>query len=145
MAKDRNERTKQRFDPTSDPHCTRLYQHIRGDRVSRTTTLLRSNNTYTSNIPEIIDEIKGAWQTVYNRHANNPPDFSVFKAKYQSYYHKFHPAPTNLPTAEDLFRQAQCAKPRVSAGRDGWLPVELKALPMNAWSQRKKCLTLRST
>ena len=41
-----------------------------------------------------------------------------------------------------MHQHAQRAKPRVSAGIDGWLPVELKALPLAAWEERERVFKL---
>ena len=66
--------------------------------------------------------------------------FNIFRNNYQLYFTTFTDAPAKTPSVEDLYNQAQRARPRVSAGIDGWLPWELKALPVAAWEERTKVI-----
>ena len=130
------------LDETADPYGTKLYRILRGDYVKKTSTIVATDGKYTSNTNEIIDEIRDAWLPVYNRHAEAPPDCAIFSEKYGSFFSSFTAAPDTLPSSEDFYAQAQKAKPRVSAGVDGWLPIELKALPPLAWEKREDVFNL---
>ena len=142
IAKDRNVRSRAYLDDSNDPHGTKLYKIIRGDHVKKTSTMITDEGSYTSNTKDILQGIQEAWKPVYNRHAASPPQFADFSNKYKQHFHTFTPAPEDLPPARDMHCQAQRARPRVTAGIDGWLPVELKALPMAAWTERSKVFNL---
>ena len=50
-------------------------------------------------------------------------------------------APTDLPTGEQLYKQAQSARTQATSGSDGWLPAELKYLPIEAWHERSRVMS----
>ena len=141
--KDINANAVKYLDYDNDPHGTRLYRHIKADGTTKTSTMIDpSTNARTSNITRIIECMEEAWTPVYNRHAADAPDFKVFCDNYQEHFHSFTQSPQDTPTGALLYAQAQRAKPRVCAGRDGITPAELKFLPMQAWMQRQRALDL---
>ena len=82
------------------------------------------------------------WQTIFSMHQGSPPDWDAFVNTYGQYFHPSTRAPTDLPAAESLQRRAQKAAELTAAGSDGWKPFELKALPLEAWAQRRRVLGL---
>ena len=138
-----NAQSKAKFDYENDPHCAKLYKVIRGDYIAKTSTITDPDTMLlTSNVPRIIKCMEESWRPIFNRLKEAPPQFDTFSLKYAQFFEGFSPAPTNTPESTHLYNQAQRASANTCAGRDAIKPIELKALPEEAWSTRKSVLDL---
>ena len=136
---DRSENTKSKLDPANDPHARALYQHIRKERTPPTTTMWdQANEQYTSNTNKIIELIQDAWEPVFNRHRQEPPEWNQFEEKYGQYFNNWTTAPTDTPSADQLHNQARKMRAQSSPGYDGWRPAELRILPRSFAYSRVK-------
>lgn len=105
-------------------------------------TLLLDNSQLT--LIKIHQVLREEWQKIFQQHADSEqaPSFTDFVQDYGYAWKDIHKAPTRLPDVNDLDQIAQKAKAQSAAGSVGWLPVEFKYLPINAWQQRAVLLEL---
>jgi len=82
------------------------------------------------------------WREVFDKHKESPPNWKEFEKYYGAFEEGNHNAPTDVPDGGALHARAQKAKEGVSGRSDGWLPKELKALPLPAWQHRAEMLKL---
>ena len=80
--------------------------------------------------------MKTAWLTVYDQHVGKECTWDRFLVHYGQYEPGAEGANGDCPGPELLHQRAARAKDESPAGSDGWAPVELKALPRQAWEMR---------
>ena len=124
----------------------RYFNYLTRDYAShRTTVMDPATGNYTAKLDEIHEIFERAWEPVFNIHKHSPPCWQTFKDKYQPYIERKPGAPKGPPTDGAMFRQAQRAASGTASGMDGWKPVELKQLPLEAWTQRRRvtCISFK--
>ena len=97
---------------------------------------------YTANVIRMHEIFKEEWQKIMNHHSEKPPDFKEFLKAHPNVFDNIPRAGDLTPNALQMWQQAQRAKDRTVNGLDGWRPVELKTLPVEAWIPREQILAL---
>ena len=82
------------------------------------------------------------WKTVFDKHKGKSSTWAQFLKEYTKYEAGQHDAPQECPGAQLLYNRAQGGKEASAAGSDAFAPKELKALPPEAWAQRRKVMQL---
>ena len=75
-----------------------------------------------------------------NHHKDKPPNFTKFLEAHPGIFDDIPDAGDCPPTAVQMWTQAQRAKDITVNRLDGWRPIELKALPDEAWIPRELLL-----
>ena len=81
------------------------------------------------------------WSAIYSRLKSNPPDFDAFVREFGDAI-ECNPTGDLGPTAEQMHSRAAAARDDSAAGLDALKPVELKLLPLAAWKQWLRVLSL---
>ena len=97
---------------------------------------------HTSNLVDICRLIRKAWSPILNRHRQAPPSWHAFVGKCRDHLYKREGAPEDTPSGQELLDSARAVNAKKAAGRDGWRPIELKFLPLEAWEIRARILQM---
>jgi len=119
-----------------------LYQWLKSEGKRGAVVIKDEDGNPISYLPILHEKFRETWETIFNMHKFNKPNYEDFEQKYEKYIVKHPGAPTGPPNARQLFLQAQNFKPSSSGGMDGTTPFELRILPEVAWKSREQYLKL---
>ena len=112
-------------------------------RVAQPATIQNdSEDGFITKVGDKLAAMTKAWEPVYNRLKNQPPDWDRFEMEYGQYLPDAGGIDECIPRANDLHTKARKCTEDSAAGSDGWAPKELRRLPLQAWEQRKHLLDL---
>jgi len=118
-----------------------LFKYLRGKEGANVRTFCDAKGVRTAD-PEKIDGIfRNFWSTIFNRaKGTSRPSFTNFKKKFGRYFNKVelpeeHKGP---PVAAEMASHVSRMNPMGTCGADGWLPSELRLLPLAAWEAREE-------